>query len=86
MKTMLPTPAKSHYIFNLRQVSEIIQGILFVDYITVEKQQDKLSMLKRLWVHECMRVFSDRLINDEDKKLFIKECLNNKDDQSFIDF
>jgi hypothetical protein len=54
--------------------------------MTVEKQQDKLSMLKRLWLHECMRVFSDRLINDEDRKLFISECLNNKVDQSFIDF
>lgn len=54
--------------------------------MTVEKQQDKLSMLKRLWLHECMRVFSDRLINDEDRKLFISECLNNKEDHSFIDF
>jgi dynein heavy chain, axonemal len=36
-------------------------------------------MLKRLWVHECMRVFADRLISDEDKQLFIEECLNTKD-------
>ena len=43
-------------------------------------------MLKRLWVHECMRVFADRLINDEDKKLFISECLHQKsDNKGFID-
>lgn len=29
-------------------------------------------MLVRLWVHESMRVFSDRLINEEDKSLFIE--------------
>ena len=29
-------------------------------------------MLVRLWVHESMRVFSDRLVNEEDKSLFIE--------------
>jgi|LakMenEpi03Aug12_release.lakeMendotaPanAssembly.Ray.scaffolds.fasta_scaffold3803655_1 hypothetical protein len=29
-------------------------------------------MLVRLWVHESMRVFSDRLINEEDKGLFVQ--------------
>jgi dynein heavy chain len=87
IKTLLPVPAKSHYLFNLRQVSEIIQGMLSVSAATVDKQQDKLSMLKKLWVHECMRVFADRLINDEDKQLFITECLNPKSEsKSFIDF
>ena len=42
----------------------------------VEVQKEKLATLKRLWLHEVMRVFSDRLIDDEDKQLFINECLN----------
>ena len=67
---MLPLPAKSHYLFNLRQVSEIIQGLMMVPAEVVEKCEDKQRMLHRLWVHETMRVFSDRLINEEDKLAF----------------
>lgn len=57
---MLPTPAKIHYLFNLRDISRVFQGMLrsHKDY-----QNDKASML-RLWVHESFRVFSDRLIDD----------------------
>ena len=40
----------------------------------VEKTEEKfrLGLLQRLWVHESIRVFSDRLINEEDKHLFLK--------------
>lgn len=84
VKSLLPTPAKSHYVFNLRQVSEIIQGVLFLDAATVDKQQDKLGSLKRLWIHECMRVFSDRLISDDDKKKFLQKCIEDQN-SAFID-
>ncbi len=40
---------------------------------TVEKfTGDRLGMLQRLWVHEVMRVFADRLINDEDRAGFVE--------------
>jgi hypothetical protein len=32
----------------------------------VEKSNDKLGLLHRLWLHETQRVFTDRLINEED--------------------
>ena len=67
-KELLPTPAKSHYTFNLRDVSKVIQGILMV---TPSDCPDK-AVMTRLWVHENMRVFHDRLINKEDKLYFMK--------------
>ncbi|CAK9798189.1 Dynein axonemal heavy chain 6 [Anthophora quadrimaculata] len=69
---LLPTPEKSHYIFNLRDLSKCIQGIMQVD-ATVVKQS---SEMYRLFYHECLRVFHDRLINVEDKSYFYK-LLNN---------
>lgn len=57
---MLPTPTKIHYLFNLRDISKIFQGLLrsHKDY-----QNTKGSLL-RLWIHECFRVFYDRLIDE----------------------
>lgn len=63
---LLPTPAKSHYTFNLRDLSKVFQGILMFDS---EKLQN-LEQLLRLWYHESCRVFQDRLVNDEDRDWF----------------
>ena len=58
-----PTPAKSHYTFNLRDFSKIICGITMV----TKKEVDQPDRLMRLWAHETVRVLGDRLINDEDR-------------------
>uniref|UniRef100_A0A8B9EVG3 Dynein axonemal heavy chain 1 n=1 Tax=Anser cygnoides TaxID=8845 RepID=A0A8B9EVG3_ANSCY len=61
---LLPTPAKSHYTFNLRDLSKVFQGCFAgISY------QDK-SHLLRLWYHESCRVFSDRLVTKEDQTWF----------------
>ena len=65
-RELLPTPAKSHYTFNLRDLSKVIQGVLQCRPAAVP---DKESMA-RLFVHESMRVFHDRLINKQDRRYF----------------
>ncbi|XP_069092738.1 dynein axonemal heavy chain 6 isoform X2 [Pleurodeles waltl] len=64
---LLPTPAKSHYVFNLRDLSKCVQGILQCDPGSVRDQ----TQIFRLFCHECLRVFHDRLINNEDKQYFL---------------
>lgn len=61
--TFLPTPAKSHYTFSLRDFSRVIRGVMLVPNTRL-KDPDKLI---RLWIHETYRVFDDRLINNDDK-------------------
>ncbi|XP_029455356.1 dynein heavy chain 1, axonemal [Rhinatrema bivittatum] len=63
---LLPTPAKSHYTFNLRDLSKVFQGMLMAD----PAQTENKLLLLRLWYHESCRVFKDRLVNDEDRVWF----------------
>ncbi|KAJ3101998.1 Dynein heavy chain 6, axonemal [Phlyctochytrium planicorne] len=65
---LLPTPAKSHYTFNLRDLSKVIQGILQVRPATTSTKLD----IVKIFCHESARVFQDRLIDDNDRVYFNK--------------
>jgi dynein heavy chain len=72
--TMLPTPTKFHYVFNMRELSRIFKGILLVrkDIINSSSTIGIASckpevFLVGLWRHECERVFADKMINNKDK-------------------
>jgi len=65
-KQLLPTPTKSHYTFNLRDVSKVFQGVMSVDAESLKEPVD----LVRLWTHESTRVFCDRLIDLKDSEWF----------------
>ncbi|CAI5792110.1 dynein heavy chain 3, axonemal [Podarcis lilfordi] len=66
VENFLPTPSKSHYVFNLRDFSRVIRGVLLCPHTHLQDGEK----LIRLWIHEVYRVFYDRLIDDEDRKVF----------------
>uniref|UniRef100_A0A670KBP0 Dynein axonemal heavy chain 10 n=1 Tax=Podarcis muralis TaxID=64176 RepID=A0A670KBP0_PODMU len=65
VRDLPPTPSKFHYIFNLRDLSRVYNGLV---QTTPERFQTVAQMV-RVWRNECLRVFHDRLINEVDKAL-----------------
>jgi len=66
-RDLLPTPAKSHYTFNLRDLARVFQGLLRADPKLVQADTNELY---GLWMHENLRVFQDRMVNAEDRDWF----------------
>ncbi|XP_058960986.2 dynein beta chain, ciliary-like [Pocillopora verrucosa] len=79
--TFLPTAVKFHYVFNLRDLSNIFQGILFSTAECIKTPMD----LVRLWMHECDRVYRDKLVEDKDMENYdrIQQDITKK---TFEDF
>jgi dynein heavy chain len=68
-KELLPVPSKFHYVFSgLRDISKVILGMVRVRPSNV----NTFEMFSKLWVHECSRVFLDRLITPDEKEFFKK--------------
>ncbi|NXM68229.1 DYH17 protein, partial [Serilophus lunatus] len=64
--TFLPTAIKFHYLFNLRDLSNIFQGLLFSTPECLKSPVD----LVRLWLHEAERVYGDKLVDELDQESF----------------
>ena len=73
-----PTPSKSHYTFNLRDISKIFGGCVIVTNKNVRSTVELL----RLWLHENNRVFGDRLNDNPDRK-YMEDLLLEKAQAKF---
>jgi dynein heavy chain len=79
-KRLLPTPAKFHYNFTIRELAGVFQGICGVaakhEYKVIQNQLNVKTKMRpelfliALWRHECDRTFVDKLISNGDKKVF----------------
>ncbi|KAK3267509.1 hypothetical protein CYMTET_23939 [Cymbomonas tetramitiformis] len=67
MNSLLPTPSKSHYVFNLRDFARVVQGVMLQDSKTLPQGPDGKEQHIRLWIHEVLRVFYDRLTDKKDQ-------------------
>ncbi|KAG5679915.1 hypothetical protein PVAND_009451 [Polypedilum vanderplanki] len=67
-QVFMPTAIKFHYIFNLRDLANIFQGMLFS---TGDTCNDPTTLVQ-LWVHEASRVYCDKLVDQQDIEAFHK--------------
>ncbi|NWI39535.1 DYH9 protein, partial [Picathartes gymnocephalus] len=81
--TFLPTAVKFHYVFNLRDLSNIFQGLLFSTPECLKQPQD----LVKLYLHESNRVYRDRMVEEMDCDTFdkiqrdmVKKCYDDIED------
>ncbi|XP_062273833.1 dynein axonemal heavy chain 10 [Scomber scombrus] len=78
IKDLPPTPSKFHYIFNLRDLSRVYNGLILTQpdrFLTV-------TQFVRVWRNECLRIFHDRLIDETDKAL-VQGHIKNLIDEHF---
>ncbi|CAG9321581.1 unnamed protein product [Blepharisma stoltei] len=73
LQTLPPTPMKSHYTFNIRDLMNVVKGITAAP----PQKLYKVETLYKIWVHECLRAFSDRLICDDDRRKFMSLVKRN---------
>jgi dynein heavy chain len=71
-KSLLPTPARFHYIFTMRELSRVFQGIQTTPMESITTELSAIS----LWRHECTRVFADKLARIVDKEFIDKQVMD----------
>ncbi|GMI47335.1 hypothetical protein TrCOL_g3071 [Triparma columacea] len=76
MEKLPPTPSKFHYIFTLRDISRVYEGMC----MATPDKFDSSSSFVRLWRNECNRVFLDRLATESDFKMvneYVKKIIGD---------
>jgi dynein heavy chain len=68
-RDLKPIPSKTHYTFNLRDIAKVLQGVTMAAQSRIKTNVN----LARLWYHENMRVFHDRLTTQDDREYIKKQ-------------
>ena len=69
LQDLLPTPSKSHYLFNLRDIWKIFLGLCVLS----PKKANSPEVVMRCWCHEIQRIFGDRLTDKGDLEWMRKQ-------------
>ncbi|KAI4474553.1 hypothetical protein M0802_015556 [Mischocyttarus mexicanus] len=64
-----PIPTKAQYLFNIRDIYKVISGCSLIQKESV----DTKIVFIRLWVHETLRVFGDRISDNDDKEILYQK-------------
>ncbi|XP_053239011.1 dynein axonemal heavy chain 14 isoform X1 [Podarcis raffonei] len=67
-----PTPVKCHYTFNLRDLFKVLEGLLQAHKSVIVSKES----IVLLFIHECTRVFHDRLIDSPEREAFFQILSN----------
>jgi len=81
---LLPTPAKFHYVFNLRDLSRIWLGMISTQASVVSSK----TVFLQLWNHEVNRIMADRFVSEADKSWFegtVQSLIAEKFDQEMAE-
>ncbi|XP_055687854.1 dynein beta chain, ciliary [Lutzomyia longipalpis] len=65
-QNFLPTSIKFHYNFNLHDITNVFQGLIFTHHASCPTTEDFFKLL----IHEFYRVYADRLLSREDLQVF----------------
>ncbi|GAB0094584.1 Dynein heavy chain [Sergentomyia squamirostris] len=76
-KSLRPTPQNSHYIFNLRDISRVISGCSLLRKESV----DSKKIFSKIWFHETMRTFCDRLTDARDRQWIFSKIASTAEEQ-----
>lgn len=67
-ETFRPSPIRSHYAFNLRDLCKVFDGFLMASHTMIVDREK----LVRLYLHENTRVYHDRLSTQKDRETFFE--------------
>lgn len=65
-ENLKPSPTKVHYVFCWRDLFKVVSGIMLVESNYLKDQ----ASLMKLFYHETIRVFGDKINIEEDKQWF----------------